>query len=97
MKEYTVLAIASVFIALILDRATKAGIFKRPEFYFFLLMMAFFKLLVNGFLTGRQIVMYNPKFFSGVRLGSIPVEDFLFGLSMVSLTIIFWESFKKKG
>lgn len=97
MKEYTAIAIASVFFTLILDRATRVGIFKRGEFYFFLLMMAFFKLLVNGFLTGRQIVLYNPEFFLGVRLGSIPLEDFLFGFSMVSLTIIFWEFFKKRG
>jgi len=97
MKEYTALAIASVIMTLAIDRAAGAGVFRRKEFYLFLLAMAFFKFLVNGFLTGRQIVLYNPEFFSGFRLGSIPVEDFLFGFSMVSLTIIFWESFKKRG
>jgi len=53
-------------------------------------------MLVNGYLTGKQIVMYRPQFFLGLRIGSIPLEDFLFGFSMVTMTIIFWEYFKKK-
>jgi hypothetical protein len=28
-------------------------------------------------------------------VGSIPVEDFFFGFSMVTMTIVFWEYFKR--
>jgi len=41
-------------------------------------------------------VMYNPQFFMGIRIGTIPLEDFLFGFSMVTLSIVCWEYFKKK-
>lgn len=58
--------------------------------------MFLFKLLVNGYLTGQYIVMYNPRFFLNVRIGTIPIEDFLFGFSMIAMTIIFWEYFKAK-
>jgi lycopene cyclase domain-containing protein len=95
MKEYTILSIISVVVTFLIDTKTKTKLLSRAEFYIFLLVIIFFKFLVNGYLTGTSIVMYNPDFYLGLRIGSIPVEDFLFGFSMVTLTIIFWERLKK--
>jgi len=96
MKEYTLLAILSVFLIVTADQWLGIRILKRREFLLFISVILFFKLFVNGFLTGTNIVMYDPKFFLGLRIGSIPIEDFLFGFSMVTLTIIFWEKLKKE-
>jgi lycopene cyclase domain-containing protein len=96
MKEYTALAIFSLLITVLLDKITKQRILKKGEFYAFLLVILFFKILVNGYLTGKNIVIYNPNYFLGIRLGSIPIEDFLFGFSMVAMTVIFWEYFKER-
>jgi lycopene cyclase domain-containing protein len=96
MKEYTLLAIASVLLTVMVDRITKIKVLTRPGFYMYLSVIMFFKLLVNGFLTGQNIVMYDPRFFLGIRIGSIPLEDFFFGFSMVTLTIIFWEFFNAR-
>jgi len=96
MKEYTLLSIFSLFLIFLIEVRLKSGIFKLKIFWLFLLIIAVFKLLVNGYLTGRNIVIYNPNFFLGIRLGSIPIEDFIFGFSMVSLTIILWEHFNKE-
>lgn len=96
MKEYTILAVISVFITIFLDAISKINLLKKKEFYLFLAVIFFFKLLVNGYLTGSNIVLYNPKFFLGFRLGSIPLEDFLFGFSMVTQTLVCWEYFKKE-
>ena len=96
MKEYTILAIISIFLTLLVDKKSGIGIFKRVEYYLFLLVIIFFKLLVNGYLTSQFIIIYNPQFFLNVRVGSIPCEDFLFGFSMSTMTIIFWERFKIK-
>jgi lycopene cyclase domain-containing protein len=96
MKEYTLIAISSVILTVLVDKMTGINILKKKEFYLFILIIFSFKLLVNGYLTGANIVMYNPRFFLGLRLGSIPLEDFLFGFSMVSLGIILWEFFKQK-
>jgi len=96
MKEYTFLAVFSVFITLILEKATRLRIFRKIEFYIFLVVILFFKILVNGYLTGENIVIYNPEYFLGLRLGTIPIEDFLFGFSMIGMTLIFWEYFKRK-
>lgn len=96
MKEYTILSIISVVLIIALDRFTRMNILKNKLFYLFLAVIFGFKILVNGYLTKTNIVMYNPQFFMGIRLGSIPLEDFLFGFSMVTLGIILWEYFKKK-
>jgi lycopene cyclase domain-containing protein len=96
MKEYTVLALVSIVLAILLDKKFQTRLLQKKEFYLFLLIIAFFKWLVNGYLTGEEIVMYNPEFFLGIRIGTIPVEDFLFGFSMVTIVIVFWEYFKLK-
>lgn len=95
MKEYTLLAFLSLIATVVLDTISRVKILRRPLFYLFIAIIFFFKFLVNGYLTGANIVLYNPKFFLGIRLGSIPLEDFMFGFSMITMTIIFWEYFKK--
>ena len=96
MKEYAILAVISVFYTLFLDWALKTDLVKRIEYYIFLAVIFGFKLLVNGYLTGSGIVLYNPHILLGIRIGTIPLEDFFFGFSMVTMTIIFWETFKAK-
>ncbi|MDD5120571.1 MAG: lycopene cyclase domain-containing protein [Candidatus Omnitrophica bacterium] len=95
MKEYTLIAACSVILTVLIDKITKVNILKKKDFYLFLLVILGFKFLVNGYLTNTNIVMYNPEFFLNLRLAGIPLEDFMFGFSMVSLGIIFWEYFKK--
>ena len=95
MKEYTFLAVISVVLIVWLDKLTQVKILKNKLFYLFIAIIFGFKVLVNGYLTKTNIVMYNPRYFLGFRLGSIPLEDFLFGFSMVTLGIILWEVFKK--
>lgn len=97
MKEYTILSVISVLFTILVDKVSRMRILKRREFYVFIITIFLFKLVVNGYLTSKQIVVYNSRFFLGIRLGSIPLEDFLFGFSMVTLTIIFWELFKLKA
>ncbi len=97
MREYTLLAVFSLLITIFLDRLTKVRILRNKIFYFFIVVILVFKFLVNGYLTSTKIVMYNPKFFMGLRAGSIPFEDFIFGFSMVTISIIFWEFFKKRN
>jgi len=96
MKEYTVIGLFSVIMTVLIGKLTRTNILRKKEFYFFLLIIMGFKFMVNGYLTDTGIVIYNPEFFIGARLGSIPLEDFLFGFSMVSLSIIFWEFLKNK-
>ena len=96
MKEYTIIAMFFVLITVFVDREMGTDLLRMKSYYLFLAVIALFKLAVNGFLTFSSIVMYDPRFYLGVRIGSIPVEDFMFGFSMVTLTIVFWEYFKRE-
>jgi len=95
MKEYTLLALFSVIATGCADTLTGIRVLRRGIFYGYLAVILCFKLLVNGYLTGSHIVLYDERFFLNIRFGTIPLEDFLFGFSMVTLTIILWEFYKK--
>ncbi|MFH1363380.1 MAG: lycopene cyclase domain-containing protein [Candidatus Omnitrophota bacterium] len=94
MKEYTILAAISVLIAVGLDIVSGIRLLRRKDYYFFLVIIFGFKLLVNGYLTSK-IVIYNPRFFLGLRLFTIPLEDFLFGFSMITIALVIWEYFNR--
>jgi lycopene cyclase domain-containing protein len=53
-------------------------------------------LLVNGVLTAMPIVWYNNAYNLGVRLYSIPVEDAIYSMAMLLLTITVYELLKQK-
>ncbi len=54
---------------------------------------------VNGVLTGSgidsPIVNYNPNEFLGVRIGTIPVEDWFYGLAQFLLNLYFFQLFSE--
>ncbi len=96
MKEYTLFAFLSAAFGLILDRLLRTRIAGGKEFWITMTVMMAFKIPSNGYLTGRPIVLYNPDFFLGIRLGSIPVEDFLYGFGLITITLVLWEYFVRK-
>lgn len=56
--------------------------------------------IVNGVLTGSfiesSIVWYDSAEIIGLRLGTIPVEDSIYGMLLFLLTVTFYEYFKIK-
>jgi lycopene cyclase domain-containing protein len=49
-----------------------------------------FQLVVNGLLTGLQIVRYDPSAILGWRIAYAPVEDLLFGFALALTTLSLW-------
>lgn len=96
MKEYTLLAAISVFLALTLDFALGTKLVRNKKFWVFWAVMFVLLFIVNGYLTWRPIVIYGENFFLGIRLFTIPVEDFLFGFSLITSNIVLWEYFTRK-
>jgi lycopene cyclase domain-containing protein len=98
MREYTVLAVVSVLLAILLDRRLRTRVLQKVEFWIAACVMIFFKIPSNGYLTGRPIVLYDPDHLMGVRLWTIPIEDFFYGFGLITFTIILWEYFlRRKG
>lgn len=61
-----------------------------------LLLIPFF--IVNGILTGtglqQPVVWYNDAENLGIRVFTIPVEDFVYALDMLLFNLFFYEKFK---
>lgn len=88
---YTLLAVIAVFVAIIVDLVvTRSRILATGRFYFAWGILVFFQLLTNGWLTGRNIVMYDEAQIIGLRLAYAPIEDLLFGFALIVLTISVW-------
>jgi lycopene cyclase domain-containing protein len=97
MKEYTILAILFVILSIILDKVLKTKLISNKRFWKFWLIMFGIICLVNGYLTWRPVVVYGESFFLGIRLFTIPIEDFLFGFSLLTSNIVLWEYFTKRN
>jgi len=65
---------------------------------FAVILIPFF--VVNGILTGsfidEPVVWYNNNENLGIRIGTIPLEDFVYGMLMLLLSITIWEKLEER-
>ena len=88
---YTALAAVGVVVALALDLAVlRTRVVTRRAFWTSYAIVVFFQLLTNGWLTGRDVVTYADEAILGPRLAFAPVEDLLFGFSLVVQATAWW-------
>ena len=94
MPEYTFLAVVSVIATVLVERFwLRTGIFRQAQYWIAMAIIYFFHVLVDGWLTklSDPIVIYDEDQITGVRIPwDIPVEDYLFGFSMLTLTMMLW-------
>ena len=93
--EYLIAATASVVLTVAAELLLlRTGLFRRRAYWLTMAIVFAFQVPVDGWLTklSAPIVLYAPAGISGVRVPwDIPVEDFLFGFSMITLTLLLWE------
>lgn len=91
---YTLLSLASVAIFLSTLALTHPSLAGRSEFWlwFGFCFVAFG--IVNGLYTALPTINYNPCAIWGLRLGTIPLEDFFYNLSYLGLTLCFYLVFE---
>lgn len=95
MISYTSLSILAVIIVIILDFSIGTKLCKRKSFWNFWAILVVLLFIVNGYLTWRPIVTYNSDFITNFRVFTIPIEDFFYGFSLVTLNLIIWEKLTK--
>lgn len=89
--SYTVLALVGVIAAIVLDLfVLRTRVVTLRAFWTAYAIVVFFQLVTNGWLTGRDIVTYDEAQILGLRLVFAPVEDLLFGFSLVVQTLAWW-------
>jgi lycopene cyclase domain-containing protein len=95
---YTQLAVAGVVLAVVLDLAVlRTKLLASKAFWASYAIIVFFQLLTNGWLTSRDIVMYDPATILGLRIVFAPVEDLLFGFSLVLQSMAWWVWWGRRG
>jgi lycopene cyclase domain-containing protein len=88
---YTLAALLGVVGAAVVDLAVlRTQLLRRKAFWTAYAIVLVFQLVVNGLLTGLDIVRYDPSTILGARIVRAPVEDLLFGFAMVTVTLSLW-------
>jgi len=109
---YTQLAVCGVGVACVLDLYVfRTRLLRRRIFWVSYAIIIFFQLVTNGILTGLRIVRYSgdaiigsstsvdraPAFIGDGRLVFAPVEDLMFGFSLVLLSLVLWVWLGRRG
>jgi len=93
----TFLALALVLIDVVFFQHEKW----LSTFYFMYLIILLPFFIVNGMLTGtgldEPVVWYNNSENLGIRLLTIPFEDMFYGMLLLLMNVLAFESFKKRN
>ncbi len=96
-KMYTFVCFISTGLFLLLLKQKNSQLTASIYRTFAVSLIPFF--FVNGILTGvltdEPIVIYNNLQNTMIRIGTIPIEDFIYCLFMLGLTILIYESQKE--
>ena len=96
--SYSVLAVTAVVTVLVVDLAVyRTRLVTRRIFWATYAIVVVFQLLMNGVLTGLDVVTYDPGTIWGARIAYAPVEDLLFGFAMVTLTLASWAAVNRRA
>lgn len=96
--SYSVLAVTAVVAVLVVDLAIyRTRMVTRKAYWTAYAIIVFFQLLMNGVLTGLDVVVYDERAIWGPRIAYAPVEDLLFGWAMVTLTLASWAAVNRRA
>jgi len=92
---YTRITFSTLFVILSIN------IFYNKPIYFGRFLLSYFVVLipfaiVNGLLTSIPVVMYNDAENLGIRIGTIPLDDFFYNFSLLLININLFEYFRSK-
>ena len=88
---YTLSVVLGVAAACTIDLLVmRTRLLVRKAFWTAYAIVLFFQLIVNGLLTGLDIVRYDASTIIGWHLAYAPVEDLLFGFALVLTTLSLW-------
>ena len=96
--SYSTLAVLAVLGVVVVDLAVyRTRLLTRKVFWTAYAIVLVFQLLMNGVLTGLDVVVYDPGAIWGPRIAYAPVEDLLFGFAMVTLTLASWAAVNRRA
>lgn len=95
-RLYTLINFGTLFLLLfLLQYILKVKWLNRFFLAYLVSLIPFY--IVNGILTSIPIVSYKNAENLGIRIGTIPVEDHFYLMSLLLMNIAFFEYFKKRN
>lgn len=99
-KMYTTVTFLSTGVFLLIHHYGVKPVYEgRFLLMYFVTLIPFF--IVNGLLTGsfipEEVVYYDDAQNLGIRVGTIPIEDMVYGLLMLLMNISWFEYLKNRG
>ena len=95
-KEYTGLVLFALGLVALLDWKLKTKMFIQLRTIQYMAISTLAMLIFNGYLTWRPVVLYGEAYQLGIRIFTIPIEDFGFGYALILLCTILYEYFKRR-
>jgi len=96
-RDYTFTVTLFTAFSFLLLKFWGKHLFASKNFWITLLISYIPFLIVNYFLTSIPIVTYNSLSFSDIRFITIPIEDFFYSFSMISMWILFYNLFETQN
>jgi lycopene cyclase domain-containing protein len=100
MPEYTIAAVIGAGVVLALELGwLRTGLLATRAYWWSIVICFAFMVIVDGWLTklSAPVVLYDPDAIVGWRVPwDIPVEDYLFGWALLTLTMITWDALARR-
>lgn len=97
MREYSREIVCVLLLLAGLDWLSGVRLLRRRRFLALLALLSLGTLVFDGYLTARPVLRYGWRYLSGVQLGTIPLEDFGYGVALVSVAVLSWELLERAG
>ncbi len=95
-KAYTLVYFSAMIIVLTVALFANTDLLKKFYVSFLVILIPF--TIINGILTGSfiadEVVWYNSSEITGIRIFTIPVEDFTYGFSLILINLLLMNYFR---
>lgn len=95
MSTYLLATTIILIVIFLLDDILKIRLYRNKKFY---LLMAITIMLTVGVdnLNSLKVYDYDPGVITNIFVGSVPIENILFGVCLIYLNILVFEYFRRK-
>ena len=95
-QDYTILAMFSCALFFIIATIFYPTILKMRNYWLYIIISFVPFIIFNYLLTSLIVVYYKPNAIWGIRITTIPLEDFFYNFAMLSFYLMIYIYFKNK-
>ena len=93
-QDYTILSLFSCGLFFLVSNTFYSKILKSRNYWLYIIISFIPFIFFNYLLTSLVVVFYNPDAILGIRITTIPLEDFFYNYSMLSFYLLVYVYFK---